>query len=356
MLTPLARQDPTVQEELARLPFRASEASGGGCVLHCPSLGRDLPPEALSALLLRHLAAYAGPIDAAAPPTDCVLAVPARFSDAQRQATRAAAEAAGLHVLRLITEPTAAALAYGFGCPAGGGSAPGQAEGARDVAEEELILVFDLGGGTLDVSLLDVGAGVFHVLASAGDARLGGNDFDGAALGWLRAAGALPPSDADGTHAARHLAAAEALKCALSDADAADVPLPGGGSARLTRAALETLCAPLLERAALPLREVLAEAARPDGSPVELGDIAAVLLVGGATRMPAVRALVQRETGLLPRVAVDPDEVVALGCAVQAAALVGTIGRDEVILLDETPDVEDVQARAASRAWRHCCC
>ena len=139
---------------------------------------------------------------------------------------------------------------------------------------------------------------------------------------------------------------------ALSDADEVVVSLPGGASATLTRAELEARCAELLERCALPVREVLLEAQRSGGGGVRREELAAVLLVGGATRMPAVRALVERETGQPPRHGVDPDEVVALGCAVQAAALVGQLRRGDAIVLDETPDVEDLRELLAEMQRR----
>ena len=282
--------DEGVQEELSHLPFQARAGAGGGVLLHCPALSRGLAPEAVSALVLRQLASFAAPQEA---PLRAVLAVPARFDDAQRQATLTAAAAAGLDVLRLLNEPTAAALAYGFGCPAGGGQAASPGE---EVREEELVLVFDLGGGTLDVSLLDVSCGVFQVLASSGDARLGGNDFDAVVVSWLReqqqlAGGAVADS------AQSLLVAAEALKVALSQETQVAVSLaPGGAQAVLTRAELERRCATLLARCAQPLHRVLEDAVRSDGRSVAPEDLAAVLLVGGATRMPAVRALVREVT------------------------------------------------------------
>ena len=335
--------DPAVQEELSRSPFAAEAGSDGGVQLHCPALARNLAPEEVSEHVLRHLAslATAAHPQAAGDAVRAVIAVPARFTDAQRQATRRAATAAGLELLRLINEPTAAALAYGFGCPAGG------TDGTVDFndVEEELVLVFDLGGGTLDVSVIDVGCGVFDVLASCGDARLGGSDFDAVVTAWVRAqqqAAGLP--NGDGHPSPELLARAEAAKVALSDKAAVEVELDATRRAVLTRDELEELSRPLLERCAAPLQQVLSDARRADGAPVLAEELAAVLLVGGATRMPAVRSLVQRITGHVPLTGVDPDEVVALGCAVQAAALVGHIDRGDAILLDETPDTDDFQA------------
>jgi len=331
------------QEVLASASFEARCDDGGGIALLCPALGKALAPQGLAALVMRHLGSLVQARLGVGPPWPAVLAVPARFSDPQRQATLAAAEAAGLQVLRLINEPTAAALAYGFGCEEAG-SRRGPRAVSGDDADEELVLVFDLGGGTLDVSLLDVGHGVFDVLASSGDARLGGDDFDAELARWMLELAVTAAPSAPGAAAAL-LAVAEAAKVALSDDDAVAVQLPGGGAPlTLTRAAMEARCAPLLQRCAVPVRAVLAEARRDGGSAVAPSDLAAVLLVGGATRMPAVRALVRQLTGQEPLTGVDPDEVVALGCAVQAAALAGQLQRDEAILLDETPDSDDFLA------------
>jgi molecular chaperone DnaK len=299
-----AFDEPAVREELALARYAADADAAGGVALRCPALGHALAPEAVAALLLRHLAGFAQAQLGAPPPWSAVLAVPARFNDAQRQATLAAAEAAGLRVLRLINEPTAAALAYGFGCEqagvrerreqpvSGGGSGDDSDDDDDDDDDEELVLVYDLGGGTLDVSLLDVGSGVFEVLASCGDARLGGDDFDAELARWLRD----QPGGANAAPTAL-LALAEAAKVALSEEEAVAVALAGGAAATLTRELLEARCAHLLERCAAPLRRVLQDARRSGGRAVRVEDLRAVLLVGGATRMPAVRALVRDVTG-----------------------------------------------------------
>ena len=333
------------QEVLASASFDARPDDGGGIALLCPALGKALAPQGLAALIMRHLGSLAQARTGAGPPWPAVLAVPARFTDPQRQATLAAAEAAGLQVLRLINEPTAAALAYGFGCEEAGARGSRGGDEEEEEAREELVLVFDLGGGTLDVSLLDVGGGVFDVLASSGDARLGGDDFDAEVARWMAELGGAPAPSAGG--GAALLAVAEAAKVALSDDEAVAVQLPGaaaGAPLTLTRAAMEARCAPLLQRCAVPVRAVFEEARRDGGGAVAPSDLAAVLLVGGATRMPAVRALVRQLTGREPLTGVDPDEVVALGCAVQAAALTGQLRRGEAILLDETPDSDDFVA------------
>jgi hypothetical protein len=296
-----AFDEPAVGEELALARYAAHADAAGGVALHCPALGHALAPEAVAALVLHHMGGFAQAQLGAPPPWSAVLAVPARFNDAQRQATLAAAEAAGLRVLRLINEPTAAALAYGFGCEQAGvhgrreqpgSSGGGSGDECDDDEEEELVLVYDLGGGTLDVSLLDVGSGVFEVLASCGDARLGGDDFDAELARWLRdqpGGGAAAPTAL--------LALAEAAKVALSEEEAVAVALAGGIAATLTRELLETRCAHLLQRCAAPLHRVLQDARRSGGRAVRGEDLRAVLLVGGATRMPAVRALVRDITG-----------------------------------------------------------
>jgi molecular chaperone DnaK len=347
----LGRQvaDPAVQEELSRLPFAVQQSKSGQVLLVCPALSRSLAPEAVSSLLVRHLVSFAEAAHSQLEPpgektpVQAVVAVPTRFTDAQRQATSAAVKAAGVELLRLVNEPTAAALAYGFG--ASGDGAAG--ENDLDDVEEQLVLVFDLGGGTLDVSVLDVGCGVFQVLASSGDSYLGGNDFDAAVVSWIREqqrAAGIP--DREGPPTPEVVAAAEAAKIALSEEAAVVVALDPSSRqlATLTRDELERRTEPLLQRCAAILREVLADAQRTDETRIDAQELAAVLLVGGATRMPAVRELVQEVTGHAPLSGVDPDEVVALGCAIHAAALVGTIDRGDAILLDETPEADDLKA------------
>jgi molecular chaperone HscA len=271
----------------------------------------EVSAEILGALRTRAEAALGGP------PLGCVITVPAYFDDAQRQATRDAGRLAGLEVLRLLAEPTAAALAYGL-----------------DKRPRGTFAVFDLGGGTFDVSILRIEDGVFHVLATAGDTRLGGDDMDRLLARWLldRAGpGAAAPSAALWRGA---LAAARRLREALTwEAEVhADLALPGGLRlrARLSRAELEALVAPVVERTTAPCLRALADAGLGPGR------LDGVVLVGGATRTPLVRRHVRGLFGQEPFTDIDPDAVVALGAAVQADALERG-GRDDVLLLDVIP-------------------
>jgi len=255
--------------------------------------------------------ALGGPLQGA------VITVPAYFDDGQRQATRDAGRLAGLEVLRLLNEPTAAALAYGL-----------------DKQAEGTFAVFDLGGGTFDVSILKLEEGVFEVKSTGGDSALGGDDFDRAiAEALLARAGAVDTGDA---HVVRRvLDAARALKEALTVRDevSTDVELAPGRTAtlRLTRDEMEALVLPVLQRCASPLRRAMADAG------VERGHLSGVILVGGATRMPLVRRFVEEWFGQKPLADIDPDQVVALGAAVQADMLAGGTGRDDVLLLDVVP-------------------
>ena len=262
--------------------------------------------------------------------TDAVITVPAYFNDAERQATKEAGEIAGLNVLRIINEPTAAALAYGL----------------DKGKEDELILVFDLGGGTFDVSLLEVGKdddfSTIQVRSTAGDNRLGGDDWDQRVVEWLisqfKATSGVDVST-DKIALQRLKEAAEQAKKELSSAMSAQIQLPylsltENGPANLdetlTRAKFEELTKDLLERTRKPFNDVIAEAG------VKVGDIAHVVLVGGSTRMPAVTELVKQLTGgREPNKGVNPDEVVAVGAALQAGVLKGE--RKDVLLIDVTP-------------------
>jgi molecular chaperone DnaK len=286
--------------------------------------GKQYAPEEISAQVLRKL------VDDAAKHlgervTDAVITVPAYFNDAQRQATKAAGRIAGLNVLRIINEPTAAALAYGL-----------------DKKGHETVLVFDLGGGTFDVSILDVGDGVVEVRSTAGDTHLGGDDFDRRLVDHLaedfrRDNGIDLRTDPQALQ--RLYEAAEKAKAELSSVTQTQVNLPfitadASGPKHLittvTRAKFDQLTADLVERGLGPVRQALADAK------ISENDLDEVILVGGSTRIPAVQTLVKRLTGgKEPNMSVNPDEVVALGAAVQAAVLQGDV--KDVLLLDVTP-------------------
>lgn len=285
---------------------------------------KDFTPQQISAFVLQKLKrdaeAYLGE-----PVTDAVITVPAYFSDAQRQATKEAGEIAGLNVSRIVNEPTAAALAYGL-----------------DKGDDQTILVFDLGGGTFDVSLLEIGEGVVEVKATSGDNHLGGDDWDNAIVKWMvgkfKAANGVDLA-ADKIAAQRLQEAAEKAKIELSSSQNTSIHLPyitHGESGplhfeeTLTRAEFQKITADLLDRTKKPFESVLKDAG------VALKDIDHVVLVGGSTRMPAVTDLVKSLLGgKEPNKGVNPDEVVAVGAALQAGVLKGEV--KDVLLLDVTP-------------------
>jgi molecular chaperone DnaK len=286
--------------------------------------GKQYAPEEISALILRKLAEDAAK-SLGERVTEAVITVPAYFNDAQRQATKDAGKIAGLEVLRIINEPTAAALAYGL-----------------DKRGQETVMVFDLGGGTFDVSLLDVGDGVVEVRSVNGDGHLGGDDFDKRVVDWLAEEfkndqGIDLRNDPQALQ--RLYEAAERAKVELSSSTQAQINLPfitadAAGpkhlNTSLTRAKLEQLTADLIERCRGPVEAALADAK------VTADDIDEVILVGGSTRMPAVQELVRRLTGGKdPNMTVNPDEVVAIGAALQAGVLKGEV--EDVVLLDVTP-------------------
>jgi molecular chaperone DnaK len=286
--------------------------------------GKQYAPEEISALVLRKLAEDAAKF-LGERVTEAVITVPAYFNDSQRQATKDAGQIAGLEVLRIINEPTAAALAYGL-----------------DKKGQETVLVFDLGGGTFDVSLLDVGDGVVEVRATSGDGHLGGDDFDKRIVDWLadefkRDQGIDLRQDPQALQ--RLYEAAERAKVELSSATQTQINLPfitadASGpkhlNVSLTRSKFEQLAEDLIERTRGPVEQVLADAK------MTADDIDEVILVGGATRIPAVQELVRRLTGGKdPNMTVNPDEVVAVGAALQAGVLRGEV--EDVVLLDVLP-------------------
>ncbi|HEY9802189.1 MAG TPA: molecular chaperone DnaK [Leptolyngbyaceae cyanobacterium] len=320
----IGRRYGELSPESKRVPYTIRKDEIGNIKISCPRLGKDFAPEEVSAMVLKKLAddasAYLGE-----QVTGAVITVPAYFNDSQRQATRDAGRIAGLEVLRILNEPTAASLAYGL-----------------DRGDTETILVFDLGGGTFDVSILEVGDGVFEVKATSGDTQLGGNDFDKKIVDWL-AEQFLETEGVDLRRSDRQalqrlMEAAEKAKIELSAVSVTDINLPFITATeegpkhietRLTRAQFEGLCGDLLGRIRNPVKRALKDAGlRPD-------DIEEVVLVGGSTRMPMVKQLVRDLIGIEPSENVNPDEVVAMGAAIQAGILAGQF--KDVLLLDVTP-------------------
>ena len=318
----IGRRMGEVPEEAKLVPYRV--VAGPGEAVRVRAGGKEYPPEEIAAMVLRALvddaSRYLGE-----KVKDVVITVPAYFNDAQRQATKDAGKIAGLNVLRIINEPTAAALAYGL-----------------DKKKNETILVFDLGGGTFDVSILDVGDGVFEVKATNGDTHLGGDDFDKRIVDWTaeefqRAQGIDLRKDRQALQ--RLIEAAEKAKVELSAVPETTLSLPfitadAAGpkhlEMKLTRAKFDALTADLVERCRGPFERALADAK------LTAQDLDEVILVGGATRTPAVLALVRKLTlGKEPHQGVNPDEVVAVGAAIQAAVLAGEM--KDVVLLDVTP-------------------
>jgi molecular chaperone DnaK len=318
----IGRRYAEVQSEIKNVPYQV--VAGPNDAVRFDIQGKLIAPEEVSAQVLRKLvddaAKYLGE-----KVKDVVITVPSYFNDAQRQATKDAGQIAGLNVLRIINEPTAAALAYGL-----------------DKKANETILVFDLGGGTFDVSILEVGDGVFEVKATSGDTHLGGDDFDKRIVDWLageflRDQGIDLRKDRQALQ--RLTEAAEKAKIELSSVVETNISLPfitadASGPKhleyRLTRAKFDQLTADLVERCVGPVKQALSDAKLAER------DIDEVVLVGGATRTPSVQALVRRLTGgKEPNQSVNPDEVVAIGAAIQAGVLAGEV--KDVVLLDVTP-------------------
>jgi len=312
-----------ISEESKELPYKVIKDNNGNIKIKCSSLNKDFSPEEISAQVIRKLIndakEYLGQ-----DVTKAVITVPAYFNDSQRQATVDAGKIAGIEVLRIINEPTAASLAYGL-----------------DKKQNETILVFDLGGGTFDVSILEVGDGIFEVLSTAGDTNLGGDDFDKALVRWL----VNDFQSKEGTDLTKDIQAlqrlteaAEKAKIELSNVEKTTINLPFITADKngpkhiqqeLTREKFETLCQDLINRCRIPVEKALKDAK------LDKSAINEIVLVGGSTRIPAIQQLVELLTGKKPNKSVNPDEVVAIGAAIQAGILAGEI--TDILLLDVTP-------------------
>lgn len=312
-----------IAPESKKLPYKVGKDQNDNIKINCPALKKEFSPEEISAQVLRKLindaTDYLGQ-----EVTQAVITVPAYFNDSQRQATMDAGKIAGIEVLRIINEPTAASLAYGL-----------------DKKQNETILVFDLGGGTFDVSILEVGDGIFEVLATAGDTSLGGDDFDNVLVNWLindfkEKEGIDLGNDIQALQ--RLTEAAEKAKVELSTVEKTTIHLPFITADKtgpkhieqeLTREVFEKLCENLINRCRIPVEKAL-----NDGR-LDKSDINEVVLVGGSTRIPAIQNLVESLTGKKPNQSVNPDEVVAIGAAIQAGILAGEV--KDILLLDVTP-------------------
>jgi len=319
----IGSKESEISEESKELPYKVIKDNNGNIKIKCSSLNKDFSPEEISAQVIRKLITdakeYLGQ-----DVTKAVITVPAYFNDSQRQATVDAGKIAGIEVLRIINEPTAASLAYGL-----------------DKKQNETILVFDLGGGTFDVSVLEVGDGIFEVLSTAGDTNLGGDDFDKALVRWL-----VEDFQAkEGTNLMKDIQAlqrlteaAEKAKMELSNVEKTTINLPFITADKtgpkhiqqdLTREKFEILCKDLIDRCRIPVEKALKDAK------LDKSGINEVVLVGGSTRIPAIQQLVESLTGKKPNKSVNPDEVVAIGAAIQAGILAGEI--TDILLLDVTP-------------------
>lgn len=319
----IGRKKDEVSHESQQSSYNIKTDSNSNIKIECPALSKQFSPEEISAQVLRKLvedaSTYLGQSVKQA-----VVTVPAYFNDSQRQATKDAGQIAGLDVLRIINEPTAASLSYGL-----------------DKQNNETILVFDLGGGTFDVSILEVGDGVFEVLSTSGDTHLGGDDFDRKIVEWLvkefiNDEGIDLSQDKQALQ--RLTEASEKAKMELSSLSQTDINLPFITSTdtgpkhlekTITRAKFENLCQDLIERCQVPVNTSLKDAQ------LKSNDIDQIVLVGGSTRIPAIQDLVKKIIGKEPNQSVNPDEVVAIGAAVQAGVLAGEV--KDILLLDVTP-------------------
>ena len=319
----IGSKESEISQEAKKLPYRVTKDQNNNIKIKCPALNKDFSPEEISAQVLRKLindaTNYLGQ-----EVIQAVITVPAYFNDSQRQATMDAGKIAGVEVLRIINEPTAASLAYGL-----------------DKKQNETILVFDLGGGTFDVSILEVGDGIFEVLATAGDTNLGGDDFDNVLVNWLiddfkNKENIDLGNDIQALQ--RLTEAAEKAKIELSTVEKTTIHLPFITANQtgpkhieqeLTREIFEELCSDLINRCRIPVEKALTDAR------LEKTNINEIVLVGGSTRIPAIQKLVETLTNKKPNQSVNPDEVVAIGAAIQAGILAGEI--KDILLLDVTP-------------------
>ncbi|MBZ0220948.1 MAG: molecular chaperone DnaK [Candidatus Methylomirabilis sp.] len=319
----MGRKFEEVNEEMKMVPYKTEKDDQGRAVVVSGNMGKTFTPPEISAMILQKLKrsaeAYLGE-----PVTEAVITVPAYFNDAQRQATKDAGKIAGLDVKRIINEPTASSLAYGL-----------------DKKKEEKIAVYDFGGGTFDISILEVGEGVFEVKSTNGDTHLGGDNFDQKIIDWLISEFKKDQGidlSKDRMALQRLKEAAEKAKIELSSTMETEINLPfitadATGPKhlvmRLSRAKLEQLCDDLVQRSKKPCEQALRDAG------LNPSDIDEVVLVGGMTRMPAITKLVKEFFGKEPHKGVNPDEVVAIGAAIQGAVLAGEV--KDVVLLDVTP-------------------